>query len=59
MGRMVNLNAEYMNAVVVHAPMQFGVEAVPIPKVPSGGLLLKVEAVGLCGSISPDAASAG
>jgi L-iditol 2-dehydrogenase len=44
------LNTECMNAVVVHAPLKFGVEKVPIPEVPAGGLLLKVEAVGLCGS---------
>ena len=39
-----------MKAVVVRAPMQFAVEEVPIPKVPNGGLLLKVIACGLCGS---------
>ena len=39
-----------MKAVVVRAPMQFAVEEVPIPKVPNGGLLLKVIASGLCGS---------
>lgn len=41
---------EKMKAVVVHAPMKFGVEEVPVPVVPAGGLLLKVEACGLCGS---------
>lgn len=39
-----------MKAVVVHAPMQFGVEEVPTPTCPEGGLLLKVLACGLCGS---------
>lgn len=39
-----------MKAVVVRAPMQFGVEDVPIPEVPEGGMLLKVKACGLCGS---------
>ncbi len=39
-----------MKAVVVRAPMQFGVEEVPIPGVPEGGILLKVKACGLCGS---------
>ena len=39
-----------MNAVVVRAPMDFKVEEVPVPKVPSKGLLLKVLACGLCGS---------
>ncbi len=39
-----------MKAVVVRAPMEFGVEDVPIPEAPQGGLLLKVLACGLCGS---------
>jgi len=39
-----------MNAVVVRAPHQYGVEQVALPPLPSGGLLLKVEACGLCGS---------
>ncbi|MBL7201199.1 MAG: alcohol dehydrogenase catalytic domain-containing protein [Anaerolineae bacterium] len=39
-----------MKAVVVRAPMQYGVEEVPEPAVPGGGLLLKVAACGLCGS---------
>lgn len=30
--------------------MQFGVQDVPVPEVPEGGLLLKVAACGLCGS---------
>ena len=42
--------SETMRAVVVRAPMQFAVEDVPIPDVPDGGFLLKVEACGLCGS---------
>jgi L-iditol 2-dehydrogenase len=44
------MESEKMNAVVVRAPLQFAVEEVPLPEVPPGGLLLKVEAVGLCGS---------
>jgi L-iditol 2-dehydrogenase len=39
-----------MQAVVVRAPMAFDVETVPMPETPEGGLLLKVEACGLCGS---------
>ncbi len=41
---------EMMKAVVVRAPMQFEVEEVPGPRVPEGGLLLRVKACGLCGS---------
>jgi len=39
-----------MKAVVVRAPMEFGVEEVPVPEVADEGLLLKVIACGLCGS---------
>jgi L-iditol 2-dehydrogenase len=39
-----------MKAVVVRAPMQYGVEDVPVPEAPRGGLLLRVIACGLCGS---------
>lgn len=39
-----------MKAVVVRAPMDFGVEEVAEPALPSGGLLLDVKACGLCGS---------
>jgi L-iditol 2-dehydrogenase len=42
--------ADTMKAVVVRAPMDFGVEEVPIPEVPREGFLLKVYACGLCGS---------
>lgn len=42
--------AETMRAVVVKAPMEFAVEDVPVPKIPEGGLLLKILACGLCGS---------
>ncbi len=38
-----------MHAVVVRTSMQFEVEEV-LPEVSSGGLLLRVEACGLCGS---------
>lgn len=39
-----------MQAVVVRAPMAFGTETVPTPEPPPGGLLLDVQACGLCGS---------
>jgi L-iditol 2-dehydrogenase len=39
-----------MKALVVRAPMDFGVKDVPTPEVPEHGLLLKVTACGLCGS---------
>jgi len=39
-----------MKAVVVQAPNHYGIETVPIPETPAGGMLLKVDACGLCGS---------
>ncbi|NOZ49440.1 MAG: alcohol dehydrogenase catalytic domain-containing protein [Chloroflexi bacterium] len=39
-----------MKAVVVHAPMNFGVEDVPEPQMQPAGMLLKVDACALCGS---------
>ncbi|NOZ73148.1 MAG: alcohol dehydrogenase catalytic domain-containing protein [Chloroflexi bacterium] len=39
-----------MKAVVVHAPMNFGIEEVPEPKIEAAGMLLKVDACALCGS---------
>ena len=39
-----------MKAAVVRAPMDFGVEDVPIAEAPAGGFLLEVKACGLCGS---------
>jgi L-iditol 2-dehydrogenase len=39
-----------MTGLVVRAPMQFDLECLPVPATPEGGLLLKVEACGLCGS---------
>ncbi len=42
--------SEMMKAVVVRAPMDYGIEEVPMATAPAGGLLLKVEACGLCGS---------
>ena len=39
-----------MNAVVVKAPMDFSYKKVPLPETPDKGMLLKVEACGLCGS---------
>ncbi len=43
-------NKMEMNAIVVNAPMDFLYTKVPVPKTPVGGMLLKVEACGLCGS---------
>lgn len=42
--------AATMQAVVVRAPMEFGVEEVAAPVVPEGGFLLDIKACGLCGS---------
>ncbi len=39
-----------MRAIVVRAPMDFGLQEVPKPECPPGGLLLEVAACGLCGS---------
>ncbi|MEN8228210.1 MAG: alcohol dehydrogenase catalytic domain-containing protein [Bacteroidota bacterium] len=39
-----------MNTLVVRAPMDFGIEKKEVPLTPSGGLLLKILACGLCGS---------
>jgi len=39
-----------MQAIVVRAPMDFGLETVSVPECPAGGLLLRVGACGLCGS---------
>jgi L-iditol 2-dehydrogenase len=39
-----------MKAVVVRAPLQYGIEEVPVPHVPPGGMLLRVNACALCGS---------
>jgi L-iditol 2-dehydrogenase len=39
-----------MKAIMVRAPMDFGLEEVPLPQCPPAGLLLKVRACGLCGS---------
>ncbi len=39
-----------MQAVVVRAPMEYEVEAVPVPSVPDSGFLISVNACGLCGS---------
>lgn len=39
-----------MNAVVMHAPMDMRVEQVEIPRIEPEGMLVKVEACGLCGS---------
>lgn len=39
-----------MRALVVRAPMQFGIEDVAVPAAPDGGLLLKVIACAMCGS---------
>lgn len=47
---MADTMRDTMRALVVRAPMDFSIETVPRPSVPRGGLLLKVEACGLCGS---------
>jgi L-iditol 2-dehydrogenase len=39
-----------MKAVVVRAPLDYGIEEIPVPTIPEGGLLLKVAACALCGS---------
>ena len=39
-----------MKAVIVRAPMEFGVEETPMPMAPDGGFILNVKACGLCGS---------
>jgi len=39
-----------MKAILVRAPMDFGLEDVPVPECSSRGLLLRVLACGLCGS---------
>jgi L-iditol 2-dehydrogenase len=39
-----------MKAIIVRAPMDFGLEEVPVPAVAAQGLLLRVIACGLCGS---------
>jgi L-iditol 2-dehydrogenase len=39
-----------MKAIVFRAPNKFDMEEVPKPKCPIDGVLIKVEAVGLCGS---------
>ena len=39
-----------MKAAVINAPGDFGVYDVPVPETPSGGMLVKVLACGLCGS---------
>ncbi|MGN8913820.1 alcohol dehydrogenase catalytic domain-containing protein [Anaerofustis butyriciformans] len=39
-----------MEAVVFRGPNDFGLENVETPECPEGGILVKVEAVGLCGS---------
>lgn len=41
---------EEMKAIVLRGANQFALEEVEKPKCPEGGLLLKVECVGLCGS---------
>ena len=42
--------SEKMKAMVIRSPMKYSVEEVDVPEVPAEGLLLKVEACGLCGS---------
>jgi L-iditol 2-dehydrogenase len=42
--------ADTMKALVVRAPMDYGIEEKKVPEAPVGGLLLRVLACGLCGS---------
>ncbi len=39
-----------MKAVVIEAPGKYGIQEVPKPECPAGGLIIKVLACGLCGS---------
>ena len=39
-----------MSAVVCHGPRDYRLEVVDVPTRPPGGLLLRVEAVGICTS---------
>ncbi len=39
-----------MQALVVRAPMEYGIEESPVPQCPERGLLIKVIGCGLCGS---------
>ena len=39
-----------MKAAVMYGPSDIRVEEVPRPECPEGGLILKVVAIGLCGS---------
>ena len=39
-----------MTAVVCHGPEDYRLEVVDLPRRPPGGLLLRVEAVGICAS---------
>ncbi|WP_106537034.1 alcohol dehydrogenase catalytic domain-containing protein [Haloactinopolyspora alba] len=39
-----------MQAVVCHGPRDYRLEEVPVPSVPDGGALVRVEAVGICAS---------
>ena len=47
---MVNVTNNKMQALVVRAPNQYGLETVEIPEVPAEGMLVKVGACALCGS---------
>ncbi len=41
---------ESMQAVVCHGPEDYRLEQVPVPTLPAGGALVRVEAVGICAS---------
>ncbi|WP_316669161.1 alcohol dehydrogenase catalytic domain-containing protein [uncultured Propionibacterium sp.] len=43
-------DTDMMNAAVMHGPNDVRFEEVPRPECPAGGFVLKVDAVGLCGS---------
>ena len=42
--------AEMMNAALMYGPGDIRVEQMPKPTCPPGGFVLRVDAVGLCGS---------
>lgn len=44
------MSEQTMKAVVMTAPMTMPIQDVPVPTPENGGMLVKVEAVGLCGS---------
>ncbi|MFW5785647.1 MAG: zinc-binding dehydrogenase [bacterium] len=47
---MTTRSKDTMKAMVIHAPMEYGIEEKPIPDATEGSMLVKVHACGLCGS---------